>query len=92
MGNHVAAYARGYGGQLIHMVPAAGIVVAMTSGTSRAALSGGYMDTLHSLVETNLLKNKSTDDVQRYALMSALQGSQNISGAEGFKAIELRVP
>jgi len=59
MGLYTAAYARGYGGQLIHVIPQAGVVVAMTSGTSRAARSGGYMDTLHSLVENYLLINSN---------------------------------
>jgi CubicO group peptidase (beta-lactamase class C family) len=55
LGDHFVAYARGYGGQLIHVIPESGVVVAMTSGTSRAARSGGYMDRLHSLVEKELL-------------------------------------
>ena len=55
LGSHYVAYARGYGGQLIHVIPEAGVVVAMTSGTSRPARSGGYMTTLHSLVENDLL-------------------------------------
>ncbi|ASJ70630.1 serine hydrolase domain-containing protein [Granulosicoccus antarcticus] len=50
-----AAYARGYGGQLIHVVPQAGLVVAMTSDSSRAARSDGYIATLHSLVEDYLI-------------------------------------
>lgn len=54
LGEYDVAYARGYGGQLIHVVPQANLVVAMTSGTSQAARSGGYMDTLHSLVENYL--------------------------------------
>lgn len=54
LGNHFVAYARGYGGQLIHVIPESGVVVAMTSDTSRAARSGGYMDTLHALVENYL--------------------------------------
>jgi CubicO group peptidase (beta-lactamase class C family) len=55
LGGLSAAYARGYGGQLIHVIPEAGLVVAITSGTTRAARSGGYMDTLHNLVETYLI-------------------------------------
>ena len=54
-GDHFIAYARGYGGQVIHVVPDAGVVVAMTSGTSQPARSGGYMSDLHSLVEKELL-------------------------------------
>ena len=55
LGSHYIAYARGYGGQLIHVIPEAGVVVAMTSGTSQPARSAGYMTTLHSLVENDLL-------------------------------------
>lgn len=51
MGDHRIAYARGYGGQAIHVAPQAGVVVAITSDTSRPARSQGYMTTLHSLVE-----------------------------------------
>jgi CubicO group peptidase (beta-lactamase class C family) len=63
MGDYAAAYARGYGGQLIHVIPQAGVVVAMTSDTSRPALSGGYMDTRHSLVGNYLLAKHVRDDV-----------------------------
>ncbi len=62
LGDHIAAYARGYGGQLIHVIPQAGVVVAMTSGTSRAARSGGYMETLHTLVENFLSAKHGGDD------------------------------
>ncbi len=58
-GDHHIAYARGYGGQLIHVIPEAGVVVAITSDTSRPARSGGYMTTLHSLVENDLLSADS---------------------------------
>ena len=51
LGRHGAAYARGYGGQFIHVVPATGTVVAITSDISRAARGDGYTDRLHRLVE-----------------------------------------
>ena len=63
LGDQFVAYARGYGGQLIHVIPEAGVVVAMTSGTSRPARSGGYMDTLHSLVENYLFGVQGRDEV-----------------------------
>ena len=47
-----AAYARGYGGQFIHVVPEAGLVVAITSDISRAARGDGYTERLHELVGT----------------------------------------
>ena len=55
MGGTVAAYARGYGGQLVHVVPEVGLVVAVTSDTSRAARGDGYVDALHGLVARHLL-------------------------------------
>lgn len=55
MGGTLAAYARGYGGQLIHVVPDAGLVVAITSDTSRPARGDGYVDRLHGLVERHLV-------------------------------------
>lgn len=63
MSNYAAAYARGYGGQIIHVIPQAGLVVAMTSDTSRPARSGGYMDTLHSLVGNYVSSLQARDDV-----------------------------
>ncbi|NND92657.1 MAG: serine hydrolase [Granulosicoccus sp.] len=62
LGGHLSAYARGYGGQLVHVIPETGVVVAMTSGTSRAARSGGYMDTLHTLVDDYLSAMRDEDD------------------------------
>ncbi len=55
IGGGTAAYARGYGGQMIHVVPDAGLVVAITSDTSRAARGDGYVDRLHGLVARHLL-------------------------------------
>ena len=55
MGGTVAAYARGYGGQLVRVVPEAGLTVAITSDTSRAARGDGYVDALHRLVGRHLL-------------------------------------
>ena len=55
MGGIPAAYARGYGGQMIHVVPERELVVAMTSDTTRAARSDGYVGELHALVERHLL-------------------------------------
>ena len=49
------AYARGYGGQFIHVVPDAELVVAMTSDTAQATAGGNYTEQLHKLVTENLL-------------------------------------
>ncbi len=46
-----AAYARGYGGQVVHVIPDLQLTVAITSNTSQRARSNGYMTTLHELVE-----------------------------------------
>ena len=51
------AYARGYGGQFIHVLPAEGIVVAMTSDWTRAARGGVYTEQLHDLIVRHLLVN-----------------------------------
>ena len=48
-------YARGYGGQFIHVLPQEGIVVAMTSDWTRSARGGDYTEQLHDLVISNLL-------------------------------------
>ncbi len=58
---HAVAYARGYGGQVIHVAPQAGVVVAITSDTSRPARSHGYMTTLHSLVGNYLSALQAKD-------------------------------
>ena len=49
------AYARGYGGQFIHVLPAERLVVAMTSDWTRAARGGVYTEQLHGLVTRHLL-------------------------------------
>lgn len=46
-----SAYARGYGGQLMHIVPERELVVVITSDTTQRARSNGYMKVLHDLVE-----------------------------------------
>ena len=50
------AYARGYGGQFIHVLPLEGIVVAMTSDWTRSARGGNYTEQLHDLVISHLLQ------------------------------------
>lgn len=48
------AYARGYGGQFIHVLPAERMTVAMTSDWSRSARGGVYTEQLHALVSNHL--------------------------------------
>jgi len=50
-----AAYARGYGGQVLHVVPGMSLVVAITSDANRRARSFGYMSVLHELVADELV-------------------------------------
>jgi len=50
-----AAYARGYGGQVLHVLPDMSLVVAITSDETQRARSHGYMDVLHDLVANNLV-------------------------------------
>lgn len=56
MGDTLAAYARGYGGQMIHVLPTEELVVVITSDTSLPARGDGYVERLHGLVETHLVK------------------------------------
>lgn len=51
MAGYSARYARGYGGQLIYVVPDVGLTVAVTSDPTRPARSGGYISDLHRLME-----------------------------------------
>jgi len=50
-----AAYARGYGGQVLHVLPDLSLVVAITSDTNQRARSNGYMRVLHNLVAEKLV-------------------------------------
>lgn len=50
-----AAYARGYGGQVLHILPDISLAVAITSDASRRARSYGYMEVLHNLVAEKLV-------------------------------------
>lgn len=50
------AYARGYGGQFVHVLPNEGVVVAITSDWNRPARGGIYTEQLHRLVTGHLLK------------------------------------
>ena len=49
-GDHDLAYARGYGGQMLYVVPSIGLTVVITSDSTRPARSYGYAGDLHALV------------------------------------------
>lgn len=49
------AYARGYGGQMLYVVPERGITVAITSDETRPARSRGYVSDLHRLLAVDIL-------------------------------------
>lgn len=49
------AYARGYGGQMIYVLPGLGMTVAVTSDPTRPARSGGHAGDLNALVADRLV-------------------------------------
>ncbi|MEO0692046.1 MAG: serine hydrolase [Pseudomonadota bacterium] len=55
MGPHAVAYGRGYGGQMIYIVPDLGLSVAITSDPNRPARSDGHVGDLHDLMRTQIL-------------------------------------
>lgn len=55
LGGVQSAYARGYGGQVLHVLPSMTLSVAITSDETQRARSNGYMGLLHYLVEENLV-------------------------------------
>ena len=54
---HRFGLARGFGGQLICVVPALELVVAVTSDPTRPARSGGYFGDLMRLVEDEIVRD-----------------------------------
>ena len=50
-----AAYARGYGGQVLHVLPKMSLAVVITSDEKQRARSNGYMGVLHKLVAEELV-------------------------------------
>lgn len=53
LGGYAAAYARGYGGQMIYVLPELDLTVAITSDPTRPARSAGYAGALKRLVASH---------------------------------------
>jgi CubicO group peptidase (beta-lactamase class C family) len=55
LGGERVAYARGYGGQVIWVVPGAGLTVVATSDPNQPARSEGHMGALHALLANEII-------------------------------------
>ncbi len=55
VGGHFVAYARGYGGQMIYVVPSLALTVAVTSDPTRPARSDGHVGDLHRLLADRIV-------------------------------------
>ncbi len=54
-GDHRVAYARGYGGQMLYVLPDLGLTVAITSDPNRPARSDGHVGDLNRLLATRIV-------------------------------------
>jgi CubicO group peptidase (beta-lactamase class C family) len=55
MGGHRVAYARGYGGQMLYVVPGLGMTVVVTSDPTRPARSEGHVGELNDLLAEEII-------------------------------------
>ena len=54
-GGHGVAYARGYGGQMVYVVPSLGLTVVVTSDPTRPARSRGYVGDLNAMLSEEII-------------------------------------
>jgi CubicO group peptidase (beta-lactamase class C family) len=55
LGGERVLYGRGYGGQLLYVVPGRGLSIVITSNPNPPSAGGAYVRALHNLVETGLV-------------------------------------
>lgn len=56
-------YAWGYGGQMVYVIPSAGVTVVMTSDTTGPSARNGYVQRLHALVDRTILPGLTGEPV-----------------------------
>jgi CubicO group peptidase (beta-lactamase class C family) len=59
MGGERVHYGRGYGGQLLYVVPQRGLSIVITSDPTPPSAGGGYVRALHDLVESGLIADQA---------------------------------
>jgi len=75
-------YGRGYGGQLLHVVPGLGIVVVITSRPTPPSAGGGYLQALHDLVAEHVIAAARSTDAKLHA-PGSLAGSYHQNSGMG---------
>lgn len=65
-------YGRGYGGQLLHVIPELGIVVVITSRPTPPSAGGGYVRALHDLVADHVIRGARAYDEALMGLSNQL--------------------
>lgn len=83
-----AAYARAYGGQMLVLVPARRLSIAITSHPQRPARSGGYFGDLRKLTEQLVLAATVADFLTAALnwMLTAWQRLRSGSGVADFRA------
>ncbi|MCC5884946.1 MAG: serine hydrolase [Gammaproteobacteria bacterium] len=80
-------YGRGYGGQLLHVVPALGIVVVITSRPTPPSAGGSYVRALHDLVAAHVIAGARAADapsgLQSRSSPSAILTEEQFGVAKG---------